>query len=102
MPSVITLTGATGAGKSLVVRFFREAESTVSFGRPAARGARRDAFSIFLSKPALDRLVAHDWPGNHRELRLFAVNALVFTLVHHLDAQAAATDDPNPGSARRT
>jgi two-component system nitrogen regulation response regulator GlnG len=66
---------------------FRESESTLSFGKPNARGARRDAFSIFLSKPALDRLCAHAWPGNHRELKLLATNALVFTLVHHLDAQ---------------
>jgi len=66
---------------------FREEESTVAFGKPSARAARRDAFSIFLSKPSLDRLAAHSWPGNQRELRLFATNALVFTLVHHLDAQ---------------
>ena len=75
---------------------FREAESTVAFGKPNARTARRDAFSLFLSKPALDRLTAHAWPGNHRELKLFATNALVFTLVHHLDMQAGQGEGRAP------
>ncbi len=65
---------------------FVEAASTVTFGKPAARGARRDAFSVFVSSAALSRLQAHHWPGNHRELKLLAINALVFALVQHLDA----------------
>jgi DNA-binding NtrC family response regulator len=59
---------------------FREEASTVTFGRPLARAARRDAFSIFISKEALARLGHHPWPGNHRELRLFATNSLVYAL----------------------
>jgi DNA-binding NtrC family response regulator len=58
----------------------------VSFGKPQARTARRDAFSVFLSQSALARLQGHGWPGNHRELKLFATNALVFTLVQQLDS----------------
>jgi two-component system nitrogen regulation response regulator GlnG len=87
---------------------FADGESTVEFGRPRAAGARRDAFSIFLSREALHRLTAHDWPGNHRELRLFAANALVFALTQHLDAPPAAAaarapavlDVPDPLVAR--
>jgi DNA-binding NtrC family response regulator len=59
---------------------FREEASTVVYGRPVARAARGDAFSIFISKEALARLGRHGWPGNHRELRLFATNALVYAL----------------------
>ena len=65
---------------------FVESASTVGFGKPAARGARRDAFSVFVSSAALARLQAHPWPGNHRELKLLATNALVFALVQQLDA----------------
>jgi two-component system nitrogen regulation response regulator GlnG len=65
---------------------FVESENTVSFGRPRAAGARRDAFSVFVSREALARLAGHEWPGNHRELRLLAANALVFCLTQHLDA----------------
>jgi DNA-binding NtrC family response regulator len=65
---------------------FDEGESAVIFGRPRAEAARRDAFSVFVSKEALAKLAAHDWPGNHRELRLFATNALVHCLTQHLDA----------------
>src|SRR6266481_8398482 len=43
-----------------------------------------------LNLEALARLVEHSWPGNHRELRLLASNALVFCLTQHLDAAAAA------------
>jgi DNA-binding NtrC family response regulator len=74
---------------------FDEEESVVVFGRPRAEAARRDAFSVFLSREALDRLVAHDWPGNHRELRLLATNALVFCLTQHLDA-GPAPEAPGP------
>jgi DNA-binding NtrC family response regulator len=59
---------------------FREDASTVTFGRPNARAARRDAFSLFISRDALTQLSDHAWPGNHRELRLFATNALVYAL----------------------
>ena len=65
---------------------FQEESCAVLFGKPQARTARRDAFSIFFSQAALSRLVAHPWPGNHRELRLLCTNALVFTLVQQLDA----------------
>jgi two-component system nitrogen regulation response regulator GlnG len=76
---------------------FEEGASTVTFGRPRAEAARRDAFSVFVSKEAMERLAAHDWPGNHRELRLFATNALVYCLTQHLDAAATA---PADGAAR--
>jgi DNA-binding NtrC family response regulator len=64
---------------------FDEAKSAVIFGRPRAEAARLCAFTVFVSKEAMERLAAHDWPGNHRELRLFATNALVFCLTQHLD-----------------
>src|SRR5215510_1276809 len=73
---------------------FREERSVIHFGKPAARHARRDAFAVYLSRHAIDRLVEHDWPGNHRELKLLAANALVFCLTRHLDVaprEAAAT-----------
>jgi two-component system nitrogen regulation response regulator GlnG len=72
---------------------FEEAESVVVFGRPRAEIARRDAFSVFVSKEALARLTAHDWPGNHRELRLLATNALVFCLTQQLDAEAPGGEE---------
>ena len=65
---------------------FVEENSAIAFGKPLARAARRDAFSVFLSQSALTRLNAHSWPGNHRELKLMATNALVFSLVQQLDA----------------
>lgn len=68
---------------------FRDEASVVHFARPAVRDAVPDGFTVFLSRVALRRLGEHDWPGNLRELRLFAVNALVHTLAGHLDA---ATD----------
>ena len=37
--------------------------------------------TTFIPERAMQRLVAHPWPGNHRELKLFALNALVFSLV---------------------
>ena len=64
---------------------FRENENQVVIGRPAIRLARRDAFTVFLSRDALDRLLKHDWPGNHRELRLLAGNVLVHALSRLLD-----------------
>src|SRR5438270_734529 len=56
---------------------YQEENSTVTFGKPQAKSARRDAFSIFFSQATLSRLTAHPWPGNHRELRLLCTNALV-------------------------
>jgi DNA-binding NtrC family response regulator len=87
---------------------FADGESVVVFGRPRAAAARRDAFSVFISREALERLTAHDWPGNHRELRLLAANALVFALSQHLDAAQAVPaarapavlDVPDPLVAR--
>ena len=70
---------------------FREEQNAVFFGRPALREARRDAFTVFLSRAALGRLGEHDWPGNVRELKLFATNALVHALGGHLDAAPADT-----------
>ena len=72
---------------------FDENENVVVFGRPRAQAARRDAFSVFISREALARLVEHDWPGNHRELKLLAANALVFCLTRHLDVAPARTAD---------
>jgi two-component system nitrogen regulation response regulator GlnG len=69
---------------------FADGENVVVFGRPRAVAARRDAFSVFISREALERLTTHDWHGNHRELRLLAANALVFALTQHLDAGATA------------
>lgn len=96
--------------RSFLARFptpedFREERSTVSFGRPSAGAARRDAFSVFLSRRALGRLVAYDWPGNHRELKMLATNALVFTLVAQLEAaegeaQGAGGEDEGGGGRR--
>jgi len=74
---------------------FRDEISTVVFGRPSVKDARRDGFTVFLGRSALARLAAHEWPGNVRELRLFATNAVVHALVGHLDAAEAA-----PGGAR--
>src|SRR5437763_9998907 len=68
---------------------FVEENDAVVFGKPQASRARRDAFTVFLSKTALRRLVAHTWPGNHRELKLLAFNALVHALAQHLDAASA-------------
>jgi DNA-binding NtrC family response regulator len=74
---------------------FREDGNQVVIGRPSARQARRDAFTVFLSRDALSRLLDHDWPGNHRELRLLAANALVHALTRLLDAPS------RPGPSER-
>jgi len=47
---------------------------------PLPAGYGRDALAVFVPERALQRLVSYPWPGNHRELRHFAVNALVFSL----------------------
>ncbi len=69
---------------------FNDAENVVLFGRPRAAAARRDAFSVFVSREGLARLSQHHWPGNHRELKLLAANALVFCLTRHLDTALPA------------
>jgi DNA-binding NtrC family response regulator len=88
---------------------FDETENIVAFSRPRAQAARRDAFSVFISREALARLVEHDWPGNHRELKLLAANAVVFCLTRHLDVASragetkrapAVLDVPDPLVAR--
>jgi two-component system nitrogen regulation response regulator GlnG len=66
---------------------FHEDANQMVIGRPAARLARRDAFTLFLSRESLDRLQNHDWPGNHRELRLLAGNVLVHALTRLLDVE---------------
>jgi DNA-binding NtrC family response regulator len=75
---------------------FREEESQVIFGKPEARRARRDAFTLFLSRTALSWLRAHDWPGNHRELKMLAINALSFVLAEHLDSAQPSDEEPAP------
>jgi two-component system nitrogen regulation response regulator GlnG len=87
---------------------FDENENVVVFSRPRAQAARRDAFSVFISRESVARLTEHEWPGNHRELKLLAANAVVFCLTRHLDvaARTAATrapavlDVPDPLVAR--
>ena len=74
----------------------------MTFGRPRAETARRDAFSVFVSKEAMERLATHDWPGNHRELRLFATNALVYCLTQHLDAGPTAPGRRRPRARPRS
>jgi DNA-binding NtrC family response regulator len=71
---------------------YAEENNAVHFGKPQGRAQRRDAFSVFLPQGALQRLCAHPWPGNHRELKLLATNALVFSLVQHLDGDESAAD----------
>jgi len=48
-----------------------------------AEAARRDALAVVVPERVLQRLVSYRWPGNHRELKLFAGNALVFSLAQH-------------------
>ena len=73
---------------------FSASDNTVLFRRPSARAAKPNAFTVFVSPSALDRLRQHRWPGNHRELRLFATNALVFTLCQQLEGPADARPAP--------
>lgn len=72
---------------------FIDGNSAVIFGRPQAKSAPRGAFAIFVSKESLAKLTAHDWPGNQRELRLFAVNALVSALAQALEVQLETVND---------
>jgi DNA-binding NtrC family response regulator len=71
---------------------YDEAQNAIVIGKPSAKSARRDSFTVFLASSALSRLAAHHWPGNHRELKLFASNALVFALVQHLDAEGNGSE----------
>ena len=80
---------------------FDESANEVVFGRPRAQAARRDAFSVFVSREALARLADHDWPGNHRELKLLAANALVFCLTQHLDVADTTAAGGSRARARR-
>ncbi len=61
--------------------------NTVLFRRPSAKLARPEAFTVFVAPSTLERLVEHAWPGNHRELRLFVNNLLVFGLCQTLEGQ---------------
>jgi DNA-binding NtrC family response regulator len=71
---------------------FHDDANQVVFGRPSVGKARRDAFTVFLSRDAMDRLQAHDWPGNHRELRLLAGNVLVHALTRLLDIEPQTSE----------
>jgi two-component system nitrogen regulation response regulator GlnG len=82
-------------------RDFREAHNDVVIGRPRAADARPDAFTVFLGAPSLARLRAHRWPGNHRELRLLATNALVHALARPLEGAPGAAATP-PAAGERT
>jgi DNA-binding NtrC family response regulator len=73
---------------------FDETANQILVGRPRAQDARKDAFSVFVSREALARLVGHDWPGNHRELKLLAAHALVLCLTRHLDVAPRETAAP--------
>ena len=89
--------GAAAAGAAYLARFptpddfSRGGErGRCSAGRAARRrGATR--FTVFVSREALARLAEHDWPGNHRELKLFATNALVYALGPAPGRRAGAT-----------
>jgi len=58
---------------------FAFAEAVRRAPLPLAPGP--SVLAAFVPERAMQRLVAHPWPGNHRELKLFAVNALVFSLL---------------------
>lgn len=67
---------------------FDPMQNTVLFRRPNAKLARPDAFTVFVAPSTLERLLEHSWPGNHRELRLFLTNLLVFSLSQTLEGEA--------------
>ncbi len=71
---------------------FREEKSEVIFGRPSAKAAPRDGFAIFVSRESLHKLQSHAWPGNQRELKLLAVNALVAALAQALESQGESNE----------
>lgn len=72
---------------------FNPKANTVLFRRPSAKLARPDAFTVFMAPSTLERLVQHTWPGNHRELRLFVNNLLVFTLCQTLEGEPDLVDE---------
>jgi len=73
---------------------YQSAGNQVLFGRPRVASARADAFTVFVAEQSQRALLAHEWPGNHRELNLFAMNALVHKLSEQLDAAAASGRAP--------
>ncbi|MBN2360910.1 MAG: sigma-54-dependent Fis family transcriptional regulator [Deltaproteobacteria bacterium] len=73
---------------------YRPLANQVIYGRPRAASAAADAFTVFIGEPSRRALLSHDWPGNHRELNLFAVNALVRKLSDQLDAPAPTARAP--------
>jgi DNA-binding NtrC family response regulator len=75
---------------------YTEENNALIIGKPQAKAARRDAFTVFLASSALARMSAHSWPGNHRELKLLVVNALVFALVQQMDSEAAVSQERAP------
>ena len=77
---------------------FAEEQNAVHVRKAAgALAAPRRLLGLPQPRGALQRLAAHAWPGNHRELRLLATNALVFSLVQHLDSE----DSPPPQRRER-
>jgi DNA-binding NtrC family response regulator len=73
-----------------------EENNALILGKPQARSARHDAFTVFLAHSGLARLNLHAWPGNHRELKLLVSNALVFALVQQMDTEAASSKERAP------
>ena len=71
---------------------YAEEHNALLIGKPQAKAARRDAFTVFLGQSALARLAAHSWPGNHRELKLLVGNVLVFALVQQLDTELSSRE----------
>jgi len=75
-------------------RDFDARQNTVIFGPPRAEQAVPDGFTVFLRKSAVEKLCQHSWPGNTRELRALATNAIVACL-----AQALESSHTVPGRA---
>jgi DNA-binding NtrC family response regulator len=75
---------------------FDPTQNSVLFRRPSAKFAKPNAFTLFIAPSTLRRLVEHAWPGNHRELRLFATNLLVFTLCQLLEGEGTGTPERAP------
>jgi len=75
---------------------YAEENNTLLVGKPQAKAARHDAFTVFLATSALARMTAHSWPGNHRELKLLVGNVLVFALVQQMDSEAAPSRERAP------
>ncbi len=77
--------------KHPTLRPFDPSRNDVLFRRPNAKLARPGAFTVFMAPATLRRLVEHPWPGNHRELRLFMNNMLVFALCQSLEEEGLAS-----------